>query len=163
MQSICLSQVIVQEERNILLDQEEAYTAYLDNRLKSVETWWAIRDIYNERQEIKFKEIQQHRQFYLDRYALKAITEEEIDLRSGTILWIKPLMQDRYSEYRDIYDRYFKKKVYNGLEMEEYSEVKETSKKWRILIASQKKYYPQPIVNEMIRFILKIDREIAKI
>lgn len=159
--SNCLSQVIYNEPRSRLIDRQTARSMYLDNRLKSVETFWAIQDIYAARQEMRFAKIDQRRDFYLSRHGLTYLDENEYDGSSGTIMWTYPLNQARYFQYRNVYDRLVKKNAYEGgLDFEEYREIKETSIKWRLLLASQRNVYPSNLASDMIRFILKIDREI---
>lgn len=158
----CYSQVIQVQQTNPALDWENAVSAHLDNKLKKVETFWQLQDIYKERQEEKFKEIQRKRQFYLSLHGLNDATEDEFNQATGTINWLRTFRQPIYTEYVDIYERILKKHAQYGLDIYEYEEIRQTSKKFRELIATHKKYYPDQIVNDMIRFILKLDRELNK-
>lgn len=161
--STCFSQVVINQERSTLIDREEAYSMYLDNSLKRVETYWAIKALYKEHQQEKLDEIARKRQFYLSKHALLPLEEKDYNSSSGTINWPKQFKQAVYQEYTETYDRLMKKSAYEGLDIYEYGELKDTSKKLRLLIAEHSKYYPESIMSEMIRFVIRLDKEVAKI
>lgn len=151
------------EPRSYEIDQQEAYSRYLDNKVKSVDTYWQIYDIYKERQKEKHKKIQEKRAAYLEKHRFQPFNESEYERSVGTINWPQELMQEQYVKYRTTFDFLMNKRAYSGLTMEEHIQLKQTSKEWRALLASQKEYYPKAIVSNMIRFILKIDRELNNV
>src|SRR5262249_34529769 len=52
------------------INNQDAYSKALDNSTKSVNTYWEQKDIYSERQQKQFAEIQRQRQAYLAKYGL---------------------------------------------------------------------------------------------
>jgi hypothetical protein len=86
---------------------------------------------------------------------------EEFDRTTGYIAWPKVLEQSQYDPYRNKLDELFKKRAYQGaLTGDEYMEASAASKEWRAMLGKQKGVYPQPILSQMIRFVLKLDREL---
>jgi hypothetical protein len=54
-----------------------------------------------------------------------------------------------------------KKRSYIGaLTGDEYVEASTASKEWHALLAKQKNVYPAPILDQMMRFVLKVNREL---
>ena len=99
--------------------------------------------------------------FYLANHGLTSLTPEEFDRTTGTILWPKVLEQSQFNPYRLTLDKLFKQRAYAGaLTGDEYMEATGASKQWRALLSTQRKVYPAPILSQMIRFILKLDREL---
>lgn len=145
------------------INHQQAYSLFLDNRLKQVQTYWAIHDIYKERQQWEFDEIKKKRKKYLEIHGLKSLSTDEYDDIGGVINWPKQLQQAQYDRYRLIYSELMMKRAYKGLDMYEYAYLKKTSLEWRMKIISQKDYYPEGVFQGMLRFILKIDREINNI
>jgi hypothetical protein len=143
------------------INNEDAYSKAIDNSTKSVNAFWEQKDIYNERQQQKMAEIDRQRQTYLDKHGLKSLTPEEFDRTTGTVLWPKVLDQQQYDQYRKTLDKLLKQRAYAGaLTGEEYMQATSASKDWRALLSTQRNEYPSPILSQMIRFILKVDREI---
>jgi hypothetical protein len=143
------------------INNQDAYSKALDNSTKSVNTYWEQKDIYSQRQQQKFADIQRQRQAYLAKYGLKSLTPEEFDRASGTVYWPKVLEQGQYSQYRLVLDKLLKQRAYAGfLSSEEYMQATAAEKDWRALLAKQKSQYPPQILDQMIRFVLKVRREI---
>src|SRR6476661_8800607 len=61
------------------INNEDAYSKAIDNSVKSVNAFWEKKDVYNQRQQQQFAEIQKQREFYLSRHALTSLTPEEFD------------------------------------------------------------------------------------
>jgi hypothetical protein len=143
------------------INNEDAYSKAIDNSTKSVNAFWQQKDIYSQRQQQEFAEIQRQRQFYLDRHALTSLTPEEFDRASGTVIWLRVLEQKQYDQYRIVIDRLMKQRAYNGaLTSAEYMEATAANKDWRAMLAKQRGVYPENILSQMIRFILKVNREV---
>jgi hypothetical protein len=54
-----------------------------------------------------------------------------------------------------------RKRAYAGaLTGDEYIQCTNASKDWRAMMAKQKDVYPEQILSQMIRFVLKVTREI---
>ncbi len=143
------------------INNQDAYSKALDNSTKSVNTFWEQKDIYNQRQQEEFAEIQRKRQAYLAKYGLKSLTPEEFDRATGVVNWPKVLEQPQYNQYRLVLDKLLKQRAYVGcLTSDEYMQATAAMKDWREALAKQRNVYPGPILDQMIRFVLKINREI---
>ncbi len=162
-----LSNVIsAQGQRNVSNSQAainltQARSSQIDNQVKSVNAFWEKNEIYSQHQQQKFADIQKQREFYLSRHGLASLTPEEFDRASGTVNWLKVLEQKQYDPYRLVLDKLMKQRAYAGaLTSDEYMEATAANKDWRAMLAKQKGVYPEQILSQMIRFILKVNREI---
>src|SRR6476620_162246 len=143
------------------INNEDAYSKAIDNSTKSVNAFWQQKDIYNARQQQEFAEIQKQCQFYLDRHGLTSLTPEEFDRATGIVIWPRVLEQKQYDQYRTVLDKLMKQRAYNcALTSEEYMEDTAANKDWRAMLAKQRGVYPKNILSQMIRFILKVNREV---
>jgi hypothetical protein len=162
-----MSNVIqAQGQRNLSNSQAainltQARSSQIDNQVKSVNAFWEKNAIYSQHQQEKFADIQRQREFYLSRHGLTSLTTEEFDRTSGTVNWPKVLEQKQYDEYRVELDKLLKQRAYAGaLTGDEYVEATSALKGWRAMLAKQKNVYPEQILSQMIRFVLKVNREI---
>jgi len=143
------------------INNQDAYSAAIDNSVKSVNAFWEKKDIYNERQQRELAAITQKRDAYLSAHGLGTLTTEEFDRMSGAINRPKVLDQPQYATYRTTLDKLFKQRAYAGaLTSGEYVEATTANKDWRDLLSSQKDLYPSPVLRQMIGFILKVNREL---
>ena len=93
-------------------------------------------------------------------YGLRNPWRFSFDRTTGEIKWPGPLTQSQYDQYRNTLTDLFKKRAYNGmLTGDEYMQATAASKDWRAMLAKQTDVYPRPILSQMIRFILGLDRE----
>src|SRR5215216_4614778 len=139
----------------------QARSSQIDNQVKSVNSFWEKKGIYSEHQQAEFAEIQRQRQFYLSRHGLASLTSEEFDRTTGTVNWLRVLEQKQYDEYRIPLDKLLKQRAYAGaLTSDEYIEATSALKGWRAMLAKQKNIYPEQILSQMVRFVLKVNREI---
>lgn len=162
-----MSNVIqAQGQRNLSNSQAainltQARSNQIDNQLKSVNAYWQKYDIYSQRQQEQFQKIGEQRQAYLARYGLQSLTPQEFDRSTGAVNWLKILQQSQYDQYRLTLDNLLKKRAYEGaLSGDEYMQATAASKDWRAMITKQRNEYPGPILDQMLRFILKVSREI---
>jgi hypothetical protein len=143
------------------INNQDAYSKALDNSTKSVNTFWEQKGIYNEHLQEKLAEQDAKRNAYLANHGLQSLTPQEFDRTTGTIAWPKVLDQDQYAKYRTTIDKLFKQRAYAGaLSGEEYVECTNANKDWRAMLSTQRDVYPAPILSQMIRFILKVNREL---
>jgi hypothetical protein len=160
------SVISAQGEKNLndsqaRINNQDAYSQALDNSTKSVNTFWEQKEIYSQHQQQKLAQITEKRNRYLAKHGLKNLTPEQFDRSTGQINWPKVLEQSQYDQYRNKLDELFKQRAYNGaLTGDQYMEATAASKDWRAMLAKQKNVYPQPILSQMIRFILGLDREL---
>jgi hypothetical protein len=139
----------------------DARSNQIDNQVKSVNAFWEKKDIYAERQQQEFAKIEQKRSVYIANLGNMELTPQEFDRTSGRVTWPKVLEQSQYNPYRSVLDKMFQQRAYQGaLTGDEYMEATAASKQWRDMLSGQKKVYPAPILKQMIRFILKCDREL---
>lgn len=158
--------ISAQGQRNLsnsqaAINMTDARSNQIDNQVKSVNAFWEKRDIYNERQQREFAQIEQKRSAYLAKHGLGTVTPEEFDRTTGQITWLKVLQQQQYDPYRNTLDELLKKRAYQGaLSGDEYMAATAASKEWRAMLAKQKDVYPDQILSQMIRFVLKVNREL---
>jgi hypothetical protein len=158
--------IAAQGQRNLSNSQAainltEARSSQIDNQVKSVNAFWEKKDIYNQRVQQEMQATDQKRNFYLANHGLTSLTPDEFDRTTGMINWPKVLEQSQYNQYRLLLDKLFKQRAYAGaLTGDEYMEATAASKQWRTFLGTQQNVYPQPILSQMIRFILKLDREL---
>jgi hypothetical protein len=158
--------IAAQGQRNLSNSQAainltQARSAQITNQVDSVNAFWEKKGIYQEHVEQVLAEKDQRRNFYLSNHGLTSLTPEEFDRTTGTIVWPKVLEQTQFNPYRLVLDKLFKQRAYAGaLTGDEYMEATSASKQWRAMLSSQKNVYPGPILSQMIRFILKLDREL---
>jgi hypothetical protein len=143
------------------INMTQARSAQIDNQVKSVNAYWEKKGIYNEHEQKELEAIDQKRNAYLAKYALTSLTPEEFDRTTGGINWPKVLDQKQYDQYRDTLTKLFQQRAYAGaLTSDEYMQATAASKQWRALLSSQQSMYPSGVLSQMIRFILKLDREL---
>ena len=143
------------------INNQDAYSAAIDNSVKSVSAYWEKKDIYAERQAQEIAEIEQKRERYIARRGSLDFAAEEFDRTTGTINWPKILQQSAYDQYRTKLDTTFHERSYNGaLTGDQYLEATTAYNDWRGLIVSQKGEFPAPIVQQMLRFLIKVKREL---
>jgi hypothetical protein len=158
--------IAAQGQRNLSNSQAainltDARSNQIDNQVKSVNAYWEKKGIYGEHQAEVNKAIEAERNEYMATHRLQSLTPEEFDRATGQVNWLKVLEQPSYTQYRSKLDELFKKRSYQGfLSGDEYLEATTASKEWRALLSSQNKEYPAGILSQMIRFILKLDREL---
>lgn len=158
--------ISAQGQRNLnnsqaAINLTEARSSQIDNQVKSVNAFWEKKDIYDARVQQQMAVTDQRRNLYLKNHGLTGLTPEEFDRTTGTITWPKVLEQSQYNQYRLMLDKLFKQRAYAGaLTGDEYMEATAASKQWRTFLGTQQNVYPQPILSQMIRFILKLDREL---
>jgi hypothetical protein len=158
--------IAAQGQRNLSNSQAainltQARSSQIDNQVKSVNAFWEKKGIYSEHQQAEFAEIQRQRQFYLSKHGLASLTTEEFDRTTGTVSWLRVLEQKQYDEYRVPLDKLLKQRAYAGaLTGDEYIEATSALKGWRAMLAKQKNIYPEQILSQMVRFVLKVNREL---
>ncbi len=143
------------------INMTDARNQQIDNQVKSVNAYWEKKGVYSQHQQQEFAEIEQKRAAYLARHALKSLTPEEFDRTTGTVKWLRVLEQKQYDPYRITLDKLLKQRAYVGaLTSDEYIQATAACKDWRLALAKQSNVYPGPILDQMIRFVLKVNREI---
>ena len=143
------------------INNQDAYSKAIDNSVKEVNAFWEKKDVYSQRQQQLDAEYQRQRGAYMATHGLQSLTPEEFDRASGAVNWPKVLDQKQYDQYRLTLDQLLKKRAYAGaLTGDEYMQATAASKDWRAMLAKQKSVYPDQILSQMIRFVLKVSREI---
>jgi len=158
--------IAAQGQRNLnnsqaAINLTEARSGQIDNQVKSVNAFWEKKEIYSQHQQEQLAQITEKRNRYLSKNALQNLTPEQFDRTTGQIAWPKVLEQSQYDQYRNALTQLFQKRAYNGaLTGDEYMQATAASRDWRALLGTQKADYPAPILSQMIRFILGLDREL---
>ena len=139
----------------------DARSNQIDNQVKSVNAYWEKKDIYSQRQQQEFYEIEQDRQRKIARRGPIDLSPDEFDRTTGQIIWPKILEQSLYDEYRTKLDELFHKRSYEGaLSGDDYVEATTAINGWRAALMKQRDQYPAPILQQMMRFQLKLTREL---
>lgn len=139
----------------------DARSSQIDNQVKSVNAFWEKKDIYNQHQQEENYKIAQRRDMLLEKNRLQPLTSQEFDRTTGQITWPKVLEQSQYDAYRNTLDELFQKRAkYGALTSDDYLAATTASKDWRTMLNTQRDVYPGPILSQMVRFVLKINREL---
>ena len=139
----------------------DARSNQIDNQVKSVNAYWEKKDIYNQHLQEYNQQVEEKRTEYIARRGSLTLSPQEFDRSTGQILWPKVLEQTAYDSYRTKLDALFKNRAYQGaLTGDEYMEATTAFNDWHAAILKQKNEYPAPIVDQMLRFILKVKLEL---
>ncbi|QDU91777.1 hypothetical protein Pla175_52080 [Pirellulimonas nuda] len=155
-----------QGQKNLLdsaarINNEDARSKYLDNRVKAVETYWKRRDIYNQNMEEKLYKDSLERQERLTQVKLKAITTEELNPTTGAVRWPALLATERYDNYRRAMDELMAKRAqYGMLPVDDTLDAQQIIKDWREAVTQDKEAYSEAMVRDSLRFLLKLNREL---
>lgn len=162
-----VSNVIASQGQKNLNDSQaainltEARSNQIDNQVKSVNAFWEKKGIYSEHQQQQLADVTAKRNRYLAKNALQDLSPDQFDRTTGQINWPKVLEQSQYDEYRKTLTDLFAKRAYQGmLTGDEYMQATGASREWRAMLGKQRDVYPAPILSQMIRFILGLDREL---
>ena len=143
------------------INNQDAYSKAIDNSVKSVNAYWEKKDIYAERMAQQFQEVERRRDQYVASRGSIDLSSEEFDRTSGAINWPKILQQPEYDQYRKTLDELFHKRSYEGaLSGPDYLQATSALQDWRAAIMSQKDQFPPNILSQMLRFQLKVKREL---
>jgi hypothetical protein len=143
------------------INNQDAYSAAIDNSVKSVNAYWEKKDIYAQRVQQQNYAIQQRRDMLLEKNRLQPLTAAEFDRTTGQITWPKILDQPQYDKYRNTFDELFAKRAKEGaLTSDDYMVGMTTSKEFRSFLTSQRDTYPTPVLSQMVRFVLKLNRDL---
>jgi oligoendopeptidase F len=139
----------------------DARSSQIDNQVKSVNAFWQKNSIYDQHLQQKFAQIEQKRSAYLAKNGLKSLTPEQFDRSTGSINWPKVLTQKQYDPYRKKLDELFRKRAYEGyLSGPEYKEATTAMSDWHAMMVKQKDEYPGPVLDQMLKFVLSVRREL---
>ncbi|MEX2169345.1 MAG: hypothetical protein WD851_08540 [Pirellulales bacterium] len=158
--------ISAQGQRNVdnsqaRINNQDAYSAAIDNSVKSVNAYWEKKDIYEQRQAQKDYETGEKRDRWMARHRLEPLSANEFDRTTGYITWPKVLEQPQYDQYRKTLDDLFKKRATAGaLTSDDYMAATAASKEWRTMLTGQQSEYPQAILKQMVRFVLKVSNEL---
>jgi len=143
------------------INMTDARSNQIDNEVKSINAYWEKKDIYNQHLQQKNYKIQQRRERLLAKNRLQPLTTEEFDSTTGSITWPKVLTQPQYDQYRDALDDLFQKRAQQGyLSNTEYVAATQASQDWHNMMAAQSGQYPKGILDQMLRFLAKLNREL---
>lgn len=143
------------------INMTDARSSQIDNQVKSVNAFWEKNDIYNQHLQQQNYKIQQQREAYLAKNRLQPLTTEEFDRTTGAITWPKVLEQPQYDQYRNTLDELFKKRAQAGyLSNTDYADATQASQAWHNMMAGQSGQYPSGVLDQMLRFLVKLDRDL---
>lgn len=139
----------------------DARSNQIDNQVKSVNAYWEKKGIYQEHVEAENQQIEAARERYIARRGSLDLSTEEFDRTTGQVVWPKILEQSVYDPYRTKLDTAFHDRSYTGaLSGDQYMAATTAYNDWRGAILKQKDEYPSSILQQMLRFLLKVKREL---
>lgn len=139
----------------------DARSNQIDNQVKSVNAYWEKKGIYQQHVEAENQQIEAKRERYVARRGSLDLSTDEFDRTTGQVNWPKILQQSAYDPYRTQLDTMFHDRSYNGaLTGDQYVEATTTYNDWRDAILGQKSEYPSPVLQQMLRFLIKVKREL---
>jgi hypothetical protein len=143
------------------INMTDARSNQIDNQVKSVNAYWEKNDIYNQHLQQENYKIEQTRASLLAKNKVQPLTPQEFDRTTGNITWPKVLEQPQYDQYRNTFDAMYQKRAEQGyLSSDDYMAVTAASKDWHNMMAAQKSQYPSGILSQMLRFLVKLDRDL---
>ncbi len=143
------------------INATEARSNQIDNQVKSVNAYWEKKGIYQEHVEAENQQIQAARGRYIARRGSLDFSPEEFDRTTGKVNWPRILQQTTFDPYRTTLDTIFHDRSYNGaLTGDQYVQANTAYNDWRGAILGQKSEFPAPIVQQMLRFLIKVKREL---
>jgi hypothetical protein len=158
--------ISAQGERNLnnsqaAINLTDARSAQIDNQVKSVNAYWEKKDIYSQHQAAENAITAQRREQYIQSRGSLDLSSEDFDRTTGTINWPTILKQPVYDQYRNTLDEMFHKRSYEGaLTSADYMSATTALNDWRAAIMQQKGQYPSPVLQQMLRFQIKVKREL---
>jgi len=139
----------------------DARSSQIDNQVKSVNAYWEKKGIYQQHVEAENQQIEAKRERYIARRGSLDLSTDEFDRTTGQVNWPKILQQSAYDPYRTQLDTMFHDRSYTGaLTGDQYVEATTAYNDWRDAILGQKSEYPSPVLQQMLRFLIKVKREL---
>ena len=143
------------------INMTDARSNQIDNQVKSVNAYWEKKGIYQQHVEAENQQIEAKRDRYIARRGSLDLSTDEFDRTTGQVNWPKILQQSAYDPYRTQLDTMFHDRSYNGaLTGDQYVEATTAYNDWRDAILGQKSEYPSPVLQQMLRFLIKVKREL---
>ncbi len=158
--------ISAQGQRNLdssqaAINLTDARSNQIDNQVKSVNAYWEKRGIYQQHVDEEMAKVEQKRSQYIAHRGSLDLSTEEFDRTTGQIAWPKILEQASFDSYRKTLDTLFHDRSYNGaLTGNQYMAATTAINDWRAAILGQKADYPGPILQQMLRFLIKVKREL---
>ncbi len=140
---------------------EDARSKYLDNRIKSVETYWARREIYDRRMAEQAYARQQSREAFFSRTLLQPLSDSQFDATSGRIQWPILCREQEFDGFRTTIDEAFGQLATSGLlSMSEFTAASNAIRDFRGVLQQNRDNFPQDAVATALRFLIKLNREL---
>jgi hypothetical protein len=161
------SVISAQGEKNLndsqaAINMTDARSNQIDNQVKSVNAYWEKNEIYDQQLQKQNYKIEQTRASLLAKNQVQPLNPQEFDRTTGDITWPKILEQKDYDQYRKTMDEMFQKRAEQGyLSADDYMAVTKASQDWHNMIAAQKGQYPSGIIDQMLRFLVKLNRDLS--
>jgi hypothetical protein len=140
---------------------EAARKAYIDNRILATKAFWERRQIYQQERAAELYEQREKAEAYLAKIRLEDLTPQEFDLETGQIEWPKLLADPRFQKGRSMLDELFAKRAqYGELSIDDYSKAESLIKLWRDELTEQRDEFPDEVLRDSLRFLLRLNREL---
>jgi hypothetical protein len=149
------------DDSQAAINLTDARSNQIDNQVKSVNAYWEKKGIYQEHVDEMNKEIQAKRERYIARRGSLDLSTDEFDRTTGPVNWPPILAQSAFDPFRTKLDTAFHDRSYNGaLTGDQYMAATAAYNDWRAAILAKKTEYPSQILQQMLRFLIKVQREL---
>jgi hypothetical protein len=155
-----------QGQRNLANSQaainlQDAYSKGIDNSIKATNAYYERKEIWAQQKAPEYYKQAQHRAAYMAQNTLQPLAPGDFDRTTGKVNWPQALEQSQYDQYRKPLDDLFAKRAETGaLSADDYMTATTASKSWRSALNKQMDDYPEGVLSQMVRFILKMEREL---
>lgn len=162
------SAISAQGQRNLnnsmaARNMTEARSSQIDNQNKYIESYRWRQDSAKQRQQEEIAEMTRKSAPKREKRRLKPLTAQQYNPTTGVVDWPMLCRDPSYDAYRTRLNELLNKRaMYGGLDMQEFMEVEKLIKDWRMAITedSKTKGYPSNVVNQALRFLLSLNKDL---
>lgn len=141
---------------------QQAYSKYLDNAVKSQQTYFERKDVWEQRKYAEDQKRQAERLAYIQKHPPQLRpSDSELDPVTGAIRWPLLLRMNDFNPQREKLDKLFEERAARGdLTYAEAHDVQQTVEAWRDDLKENKSKYPYDEYAESVKFIQRLGREV---
>ncbi|WP_425395441.1 hypothetical protein [Aeoliella sp.] len=144
-----------------LRNVEEARSANIDNRAKHVEEYRWRKDSAVARQQQQLAEMHAESMKRLEKKRLQPLTVDQYNPTTGVVHWPMLCADPAYKEHREKIDQLLATRAHYGeLNMEQFMQLENEIKEFRYAITADRKKYPKPPVDQALRFLLSMHKDL---
>jgi hypothetical protein len=141
---------------------QEAYSKYLDNSVKTAQTYYDRKNVWEQQKYARDQKRQAERLAYIQRHPPQLRpSHSELDPVTGDIRWPMLLRMNDFNDHRDKLGKLFEERAARGdLTYEEHREVQQTVATWRDELKENRSKYPYDEYADAVKFIQRLGREV---